>query len=517
MRVLRDYPCVMLDVEDKLGELAARLATVGLHRTIFLAKLGGRAIHGHADDLTARDRADGTSGLADALAGVALPREGVHGSSGIEGSAGGNAPVDVLLVCGLGNAIVRHGGRHCEGIVRHDVAELLVGRVVVGADVVGGTGTSGFAQLVLELQHAVGSVDGVDDHVERCGAGGRMHDVVVGVEVHLGVVLGGNREVEVPAIEALEATLDEGIVCLLGSRHGAGNADEVGEQVVLVSLVEKDHAVVLGDEEVRPCDVDGVEQRTDVEAVPLDRLDGSELGREGKALVGTRRRDPLTVAVEHRALVGVRLHEAAGDVAVCDGEEVVLVDVGTKDLLVPDGLGLVDGLGSGHVSLSAGVGRGLALVSEVADVTLVLLLVEHAPCDRLVLARGEHAAGEANGLERAIRGSAPAVTTVGIEAGVGCDVGESVQTTVVIVEDAVRHKDVVICIRLLVVGDVDALASEDADRIAGRQKSVVLDSCLVPNHRRDRLSHDVSFSSSLFTLSPDQRHDTTLDGKQVLE
>lgn len=345
MRILRDDPSIVLDVKDKLGELAARLAAISLHRAILLAKLSGRTIDGHADDLTARDRADGTGGLTDALAGVALPREALDGGVGILRGTLRNAPVNVLLELGVRDAVVRDGGRHAERVVGDHVAELLRLVVEVGSDVVRGTSTSGLAQLVLELQDAIGGVDGVDDHVERGRAVRRVDDVVVGVEVHLRVILGGNREVEIPAIEPLEATLHEGVIRLLGGRNGTGHADQVGKQVILVCLVEQDDAVVLGDEEVGPRHVDGVEHRAHVEGVPFDRLDGGELGLERKALVGTRRSDPLAVAVKHRALVGVRLHEAAGDVAVGDGEEVVLVDVRTKDLLVPDGLGLVDRLG----------------------------------------------------------------------------------------------------------------------------------------------------------------------------
>lgn len=125
---------------------------------------------------------------------------------------------------------------------------------------------------------------------------------------------------------------------------------------------------------------------------------------------------------------------------------------------------------------------------------MVLLLVEHAPSDRLVLAGGEHAAGEANGLERTICRRTPTVATGDLG---GAGAGEAVQTTVVVVEDAVGNEDVVVGVCLLVVGNVNALTGEDADRITGRQESIVLNRCLVPNHRRDRLSHDVSFSSSL--------------------
>ena len=313
-----------------------------------------------------------------------------------------------------------------------------------------------------------------------------MDDVVVGVQVHLREVLGRDAEVEVPTVEALEATLDQSVVRLVGGRGRAGNADEVGQQVVLVRLVEQDDAVVLRDEQVGPRDVDGVQHGADVQAVPLDRLDGGELGLVGHALVGTGGCDPLALAVEHRAFLGVGLHEAARDMAVGDGEEVVLVDMRAEDLGVPDLLRLVDRLGGGQVRLAAGIGGRLGRGAELADLAVVLLLIEDSPGDRLVLAGGEDAAREADALHRAVSRSAPAVAARDLG---GAGTGQAVQTAVVVIEDAVGDQDVVVCVGILVVGDVYAFSGEDADGVTGGQKTVVRQGCLVPDLRRDRLCH----------------------------
>ena len=485
MRVLRDDPGVVLHIEHELGELAAGLAAIRLHVAVLFAELGCGAVYGHADDLAARDRAHGTGGVLDALAGVAHPGEVLKRNDA-------EVRVEVLL----GHAQVRAAGRHGARVVRQDVHEFLGILVEHGAEVVRGANAAGSGELCLELDGALGSLDRVDDGVVGGHAVCAVDDVVVGVQVHLRVVLARDREVEVPAVEALEAAFDQSVVRLVGRRNGARHADEVRQEVVLVGLVEQDHAVVLGDEQVGPCHVDGVEHRADVERIPFDRFDGGELGREGQALVGAGAGDPLALAVEHLALVRVGLHEAARDVAVGDGEEVVLVDVGAEDFLVPDRLGLVDRLRSGEVGLAAGVRAGLGGVAELADLAVVLLLVEDAPCDRLVLAAGEHAAREADRLERAVGGSAPAVVAGGLR---GARAGEAVQAAVVVVEDAVRHEDVVVGVRLLVVGDVDALAGEDADGVSGGQQTVVRQCRLVPNHRRDRLSHSCLLCRSLFS------------------
>ena len=501
MGQLLDYPSVVLDIHAALGELAARAALAGDHGTVLLGQLGSLAVHGNTDGL------DAGNGAARTSRNIVREVAGHTNRQTIASTGSGPRIGSRRAVCGIdsrgaiGNRDRRTHvvclSRHAERVVGDDFLEDAVGCIPNRLHIVRAVHAVGVDKLEHELLVAVCVVvDGAHVLIVCSLAIRGVHDIQVGIDVQARPIAGRDLEVELPAHQLREgAVLDVGVGSLgcwyTGARQGL-------QELQFVHRVDHDDAVVLRDEQVVPRDLDRLEQQRDIAVVPFDAMDRRKARRDSLTLDGAGLCNPGAIVAED--LVGVRLDPATGDVAVHDSPQVVLVDIGTEDLLLPQVACLGDQGGSLHqgVAMCADVARGSR--APLADRAAVLHLVEDAEGDGTMTAHGVDTGLEADVLEDAVSRGAPTIAAIGIEAGCADDVAMAIQAAVIVVGDVVGTLDVPDARCIDVVGDglVHArdVTGEEADGISAGQQAVIVKT-LYPIFRCNYLSHSFLLLSNL--------------------